>query len=365
MRRVATTGGGAHRGDTALPVRQHPDASSSRGTVGSNGLSTLAPEFIQSLPSLEGQRTEYSLEVHGELLCELCAALVRSGLGSPKTWRQSGENSLTFAQYAILSGIGAERGDLLQRNVEYHLEVSDVLDVYGEGLLTGQLAVTISCSGCGYLKIGQEIEALEKEAEGLGAAFYWALTRALCRVICLYDHEDALMYEEHLIEYMESDDEANREKCEFPEVAKALPECIQKTLKHESAGWQLTDRRLLLHHRNGRFRSWIDRLRRIQRLSRMRLPRQQFRDEGNYDGPPLPCLIVAFQDRDAITACFDEESKHMLECSSEPTLCVVFRPGNTAEFAVAMRVVARFVSINHELFELVEQFQEWEKHDAG
>jgi hypothetical protein len=259
----------------------------------------------------------------------------------------------------------AEWGNLLQRNVEYHLEVSDVVDVYGEGLLTDQLAVTINCSGCGYLMIGPAIEALEKEAEGLGAAFYWALTPALYRVMRLYDHEDAFMYEERLIEYAESNDEENRAQYEFPEVERALPECIRKTLKHEDLGWQLADRRLLLRHRNGRFRPWIDRLRRIQRLSRLVLPLRQFRDEGNYDGPPLPCLVVAFQDRDTITACFDEESQHMLEGSSEPALCVVFRPQNTAEFMGAMRGVARFVSIDHELFKLVEELQEWEKHDAG
>jgi hypothetical protein len=365
MRRVSTFGGGADRCDRALPVRQHSDAASSHGAIAANGLRTLAPEFLQSLPSVEGQRTEYSLEVHGELLYELCAALVRSGLGTSQTWRQSGENSLTFAQHAIMSGIGADRGDLLQRNVEYHLDVSDVLDAYGDGLLPGQLAATISCSGCGYLKIGPAIEALEKESEGLGAAFYWALTRALYRVMRLYDHKDAFMYEERLIEYIESDNEENREQYEFPEVEKALPECIRKTLKNEDAGWQLAGRKLLRRHRNGRFRSWIDRLRRIQRLSRLRLSLQQFRDEGSYDGPPLPCVIVAFQDRDAIMACFDEESQHMLEGSSEPTLCVVFTPQNTAEFAGAMQAVARFVSISHELFQLVEELQAWERDDAG
>ena len=63
--------------------------------------------------------------------------------------------------------------------------MSDVLerDGYRSTLSNGQLAVTIECSGAGFLKIGPTIDALEKEAEGLGAAFYWALTRAARRVI--------------------------------------------------------------------------------------------------------------------------------------------------------------------------------------
>jgi hypothetical protein len=42
---------------------------------------------------------------------------VKQGLGSPKTWQQCGGNAVAFAQHSIMSGIGEQRGDLLQRNV--------------------------------------------------------------------------------------------------------------------------------------------------------------------------------------------------------------------------------------------------------
>jgi hypothetical protein len=59
----------------------------------------------------------------------------------------------------------------------------------------------------------------------------------------------------------------------------------------------------------------IARLLRIQRLSRLHL--KQFRDnlEG-YIMPPVTSLLVVFNERDAITACFDEERQYMLEGSS-------------------------------------------------
>lgn len=112
--------------------------------------------------------TEYNHEVNAELLY----ALVEAGLGSPETWQRSGGNTVAFAQHSIMSGIGAQRGDLPQRNAEYYLQVSDVLerDGYGATLGNGQLAVTIECSGAGYLKIGPALDALEDQAEGLGAA---------------------------------------------------------------------------------------------------------------------------------------------------------------------------------------------------
>jgi hypothetical protein len=57
----------------------------------------------------------------------------------------------------------------------------------------GKLCVTVSCNGCGYLKIGRALDALEREAPGLGSAFYWSLVHALYRVMRIYDHDDALM----------------------------------------------------------------------------------------------------------------------------------------------------------------------------
>jgi hypothetical protein len=287
--------------------------------------------------------------------------LVREGLGTPDIWRQSGESAVKFAQHAVMSGIGAERDDLLRRNAEYHLQVSDVverdgLDAVLEG---GRLAVTIECSGCGYLKIGPALDALEQEAEGLGAAFYWALTLALNRAMRLYNHDDALMYEERLVEYANSDDEVNRDQYDFPEVEKALPEYIRKTLKHDREGWRLEGRRLLQRHRRGKHCTWIERLRCILRLSRLpgKLPYDHIA-ESNYDCPPLPCLLVAFKDHDAITACFDEESQYMLEGSSEPALYATFAPQKPEEVRRALRAVERFVAINVELFRLAEELQE-------
>jgi hypothetical protein len=320
------------------------------------------------LPSLADVRAEYSHEVNAELVYELCAALVREGLGTAETWKQSGGNALSFAQHAMTSGIGAERGDLIQRNVEYHLEVSDQLGRAGSDaeLEDGQLVVTVECGGSGYFKIGPALDALEAEAKGLGAAFYWALTLAIYRVMRIYNHDDALMYEERMRDYAAEDDEENRGQYEFPEVEKALPECIRKTLKRESPDWRLRDRELLLKYRNGQFNSWLERLRRIQCLSRLPLEQpREFLELGYYDDPPLPSLLVAFKEHDAITACFDEEGQYMMEGTAEPTVCVVFSPRKPDEVRHAMRVVNRFVELNFELFQLVEVIQEWEKSHAG
>jgi hypothetical protein len=368
IERILRSGKRSLRSHEPICGNGQPSAPNAAGIASASGIATLAPVFAQALPSLAGVRAEYSHEVNAELVYELCAALVREGLGTAETWKQSGGNALAFAQHAMMSAIGAERGDLLQRNVKYHLEVSDQQGRDGSDtpLESGKLVVTVECGGSGYLKIGPPLDALETEAEGLGAAFYWALTYALYRVMRIYNHDDALMCEERMRDCAAEDGEENRGQYEFPEVEKALPECIQKTLKHEGSDWKMRDRELLRRFCNGRYGSWIKRLRRIQRLSR--LPLKQSRDyieSGYYDEPPLPSLLITFKEHDAITACFDEEGQYMMEGTAEPSVCVVFSPRKAEEVRHALQIVGRFVALNRELFELVEEIQSWEKHDAG
>jgi hypothetical protein len=345
-----------------------PVARRSDGASAADGIGTLAPAFPQGLPSLDSVPTAYSHEFRAELLFELCAALVREGLAGPEIWAKCEGSSVAFVQRAIRENVGEGRWNLLERNVEYHLSVSDVAERDGEDvpLGKGRLAVTIECGSAGYLKIGPPIAAMEEEAAGLGAAFYWTLTYALYRVMRIYNHDDAFEYEERMKEYAEEDEE-NREHYEFPEVDKALPECIRSTLTSEDRRaflWHA--RRLLRQHRSGRFRSWIRHLHRIDRLSRVRLPVDvAFREDGGYDTIPLPSLVVAFKDHDAIVACFDEEGQYMLEGTAEPALGVVFSPQKPNEVKTAFRMVRQFIALNVALFEMVEELVEWEKRHGG
>ena len=293
-----------HRRSRSTLCRDRQDsAAGATRTAFATGVMTLAPAFSQALPSLVGVRADYTHETNRELLFQLCAALVREELGNAETWMQAGGSAIRFAQTAIADGIGTERDKLLTRNVEYHLLITDALEGCGDDVLlgAGKLAVMIECGGSGYLKIGPAIEAMEAEAEGLGAAFYWTLTRALYKVMRLYNHDDALMYEEQMREWAAQDDAEKQGQYEFPEVAKALPECIRATLKRDHSAGKMQDRALLRQHRKGRFKDWISRLRRIEQLARLPLKQsREYLEEGHYDQPPLPCLLVCFKEQDAI-----------------------------------------------------------------
>ena len=367
MQRISRTRPHSGRSDGSRRRKRQPKTCRSRRSLASVGIASLAPAFVQALPALDTIPTAYSHELRGELLYNLCATLVREGLAGPEMWRKCEGSAVVFAQHAIMEAIGEERWNLLQRTVEYHLSVSDVDEGDGEDvpLGKGRLIATIECGSAGYLKIGPAIAALEEEAAGLGAAFYWTLTYALYRVMRIYNHEDALQYEERMKEHAE--DEESRGQYEFPEVEKALPDCIQKTLiRDDFRGFMRGNRRLLAEHWEGKYGSWIERLRRIDCLSRVPLPTDAcFREDGGYDTIPLPSVVIAFNDHDAIVACFDEESQYMLEGSAEPTVGAVFSPSKPEEFRRALRMVSRFVALNVDLFQLVEDISDWEKGHGG
>ena len=165
MQRNSRSGGSRGRRHQPQSSARGENAGGSVGNSASAPIATLAPSFVQALPSLEGQPAAYSHEAGGELLYEFCAALVRAGIGTPEIWADCGETAVNFARFAIMNRIGTRDGDLLARNIEYYLQVSDVA-APDEPLEFGKLAVSISCGGCGYLKIGPALESLESEAEG-------------------------------------------------------------------------------------------------------------------------------------------------------------------------------------------------------
>jgi len=365
MRRVRRIDPHPRRSTSPLSRTQCGTPSSPIRPVAASGITALAPSRPQALPLLSGVILEYEHEERAELLYDLCAALVREGLGTVADWKDSKQKCLPFIQRALMRTIGEDRWNLLRRNVEYHLQLADAITAdYDGGILSeGRLALMIECSGCGYLKIGPALQALEEESPGLGGAFYWELIHTLYRVMRIYDHDDALQYEASLREMAEDDEEAAA-NYEFPDVEKSLPQCVQAQLHGDHSKHTANTRRVIARS-HGKFKGWFDRLRRMQRLARLHSGvARDYPSTHHYDAPPLPSLLVAFDDRDPITACFDEEGQHMLEGSCEPALLVTFDPKSPEEVRRAHRSAARFILFNEELFALVEDIARTEKSNG-
>lgn len=365
MQGIPRTVRGSCKLDATIYQPERPEAVASLGIASASRVGTLARASVQSLPRLDLVSAAYSQEVHAELLYDLCAALVECGIATPAHWTEADGSGNRFVQIALHAAITEERVKLLERNIDYHLQIADVIEAYGydRALESSDLAILISSGNCGYLEIGDAIEALETEALGLGAAFYWQLLYSLYRILRVYDHDDAFRHEEYLRESADMEDEEAREQYEFPEVEKSLPEPIRTTFKDHTKHSGVHQRRLLRRHQDGRFGGWVTHLLNIHRLSRLYPKTGRDLGDGYYDSPPLPSLLIVFKQHDAIMACFDEESQYMLEGSPEPQVSFVFSPKNPKEVGMARKVVERFILLNCELFQLVEEIAEWRKQD--
>jgi hypothetical protein len=97
MQRISQSRSLSDRGDGSPRRRRQPSAASSNRTIAPDGITTLAPVFTQALPVLGTVPTTYSHEFRAELLYDLCAALVREGLGGPETWQKCEGSAQAFA----------------------------------------------------------------------------------------------------------------------------------------------------------------------------------------------------------------------------------------------------------------------------
>ena len=105
-------------------------------------------------------------------------------------------------------------------------------------------------------------------------------------------------------------------------------------------------------------------MRRIEKLARVNVGARWNELESYYDGPPVPWVLIAFEENDAIVACFDEEAQHMLESSPEPAFGLDYSPKNHNSVLRVLRAVDRFIEFNCELFRLTEEFKKWEAQRA-
>ena len=85
MQRIMHTRASRLRSSSAVCRAGQLSAPDAAGVASASGVAALAPAFGQALPSLVNVRGEYNHEVNAELVYELCAALVREGLGTAET----------------------------------------------------------------------------------------------------------------------------------------------------------------------------------------------------------------------------------------------------------------------------------------
>jgi hypothetical protein len=177
----------------------------------------------------------------------------------------------------------------------------------------------MEAASCGFVNLGPALALCEKEHPQLPVTFARMFLHGLGRCFRIYDDRDA---GEHLSMLEDNyDPEEGREA--LPDRKKLLPPCMdQRPLRGAALRTilgRMAPRNRVLRLLNAAFE--VDRISRRVRLPVIPEPIREMFCDCNL---PLPILLAIYQQGDAIEACFDDESKSMLELTPEPWPLIPF-----------------------------------------
>ena len=286
-----------------------------------------APWLIAPGPSLGVPRLDQVGLRHSSFGSDAAAArfatiLIDLGIGNPADWTGCGREPAKFLRRTL--------DRLVDRKVEgaidgaFDLSVTLSTDPH-EWCETedepdgSQMFLYMEAASCGFVNLGPALALCEKEHPQLPVTFARMFLHGLGRCFRIYDDRDA---GEHLSMLEDTyDPEEGREA--LPDRKKLLPPCMdQRPLRGAALRTilgRMAPRNRVLRLLNAAFE--VDRISRRVRLPVIPEPVREMFCDCNL---PLPILLAIYQQGDAIEACFDDESKSMLELTPEPWPLIPF-----------------------------------------
>jgi hypothetical protein len=366
-----------HCDDNVTKVRRPSDPAADRlATLAALTMSRQNPGLV--LPSLRDIPTSYNYTESGDNAVKLARSLALLGLGSPEVWEIDNGNLSTFSRNALnewLKSVGASE---LQDNVWFDFAIVDSLDTsYGDSAASdGKLFILLETSdGAGFITVGEQIEELEKEKQGLGRAFYIVLMNTLYSWMQIYDIRDAEIFAERWRENIEMDmqsssgdsgDESFTKYCvtndiAFPDIEGATPACLRECYPHRKADSPKRCISLLRQHRHGKYGEWIEPVLAMAAVKQTKRvpsdPKISSASDDWFDEGPLPSWIVAFSEHDPVTQAFDEESQSLNEYTHAPVWLEAFDPADVNDVRRLLTHVQRFIEVNRNLVRLKNAFE--------
>ena len=134
----------------------------------------------------------------------------------------------------------------------------------------------------------------------------------------VYDYRDAEERVDMLRQWYEG--EENADQYELPDVGGCTPHCLREkplSLRDLTGLRQTTTNQTVTALLDGVFELW--------RISQKGKRPEFTEDVGEQlmdSNPPLPCLLAAFTQSDAVVGCFDDESQTAMEVTPQPNLII-------------------------------------------
>jgi hypothetical protein len=301
------------------PSLRHRHTVVSSGGIGA-AIELMGPGNGFVIPVLEGMPAEHNFTAGNRAFVALARTLLELGLADPADWKLAHKDSASFVQVSLDRWVKAHGGETIDRQFELGLTLTDSLNgEFDEEEMNPsgtELFLTLGPASVGYVACGPTLRLLESIHPRLPATFYRFFVGSLMRWIRVYDMGDAKGQVEMLREMI--DGEAGADEYEIPDIDGAVPKSLGRRPLSKK-GLRYWAKRT----RNSSATSILQQVLKLASLSEGAARPQLAEAAGEQMtdmNSPLPSLLAVFEKGDAIEACFDEESRTMLEYEPEPNV---------------------------------------------
>ncbi len=300
-----------------LPVALRETPRPARRVLATDRLIAPACELV--LPTLEKVPVEQRFSADDREVITLAENLVKSDTAVLEDWERSGRDATKYLLLTLQRWVDNHGGKAIQRRFDLDLTLSDRLVEYSdERGREGTLYLIVDPESAAFVLLNPTIELLGNVHPRLPATFFRCFVGALNRWVRVYDHHDAEERVDMLREWYEG--EENAEQYEVPDVEG----CTAKSLKEPplSLG-ALKD--LNQKIQSEEVRALVSGVLTLHSISQQAKRPEFTEDMGEQlmdSNPPLPCLLAAFSQGDAVVGCFDDEAETAMEVTPQPNLII-------------------------------------------
>jgi hypothetical protein len=249
----------------------------------------------------------------------LAEILVRSNIATADDWNKSDRDATRFLSLSLQRWMREHGAAAIDRRFDLDLTLSDRLVDYSDQRgPEGTLYLILDPDGAAFVLLKPTLELLETADPRLPSTFLMHFAGSLNRWVRVYDNHDAEERVDMLREWYEG--EEDREQYEVPDIEGCTPKCLKEPalsvdrLKELARGI-----------RDPEVQALIQGLLELRRVS-SRSKRPEFTDDMGDQlmdaNPPLPCLLAAFTQGDAVVGCFDDEAQTAMETTPHPNLII-------------------------------------------
>jgi hypothetical protein len=284
------------------------------------------------LPLLENIGAEQRFLADDREAIALAEILARSGIAIAED-----RDATKYLQLTLQRWVGIHGGDAIDRRFDLDVTLSDrLVDYSEEHAPEGKLYLIVDPESAAFVLFKPTIEMLEQAHPLLPSTFFHHFVGALNRWVRVYDYRDADERVEMLRQWYEGEENGNQ--YELPDVERCTPRGLKerplsvrglKTLRETIADQQVN---VLIESLLGLC------------LISQKTKRPEFTEDMGEQlmdsNPPLPCLLAAFSQADAVVGCFDDEGQTAMEVTPQPNLIIPLKFSDPASVSQGFRTLA-------------------------